>query len=200
MPPSSASGSAIGSIFALIVFSAAAFSLPMMVDRKVDTVTAVVTSINAVLRNRFAMAVWAACIVVAVAPGFALLFIGRERGGWPRLDHGRARHHPAADRPRDLARIPGHDRCGAVAGAARLLRSRIADSRTVAAPPPPVNGFRSALLSVRVGDAGELSRKQMLYGKNRPEADLDVITTDHYLNSVSEYQTAPLVVPATRRE
>jgi uncharacterized membrane protein len=73
-------GSAVGSIFALIVFAAAAFSLPMMVDRRVDTVTAVVTSINAVLRNRVAMAVWAACIVVAVAPGFALLFIGRERG------------------------------------------------------------------------------------------------------------------------
>ena len=67
-------------VFALIVFAAAAFSLPMMVDRRVDTVTAVVTSINAVLRNRMAMAVWAACIVVAVAPGFALLFIGRERG------------------------------------------------------------------------------------------------------------------------
>jgi uncharacterized membrane protein len=73
-------GSAVGSIFALIVFSAAAFSLPMMVDRKADTVTAVVTSINAVLRNRPAMAVWAACIVLAVAPGFALLFVGRERG------------------------------------------------------------------------------------------------------------------------
>jgi uncharacterized membrane protein len=74
-------GSAVGSIFALIVFAAAAFSLPMMVDRRVDTVTAVVTSINAVLRNRAAMAVWAACIVLAVAPGFALLFIGRARGG-----------------------------------------------------------------------------------------------------------------------
>ena len=74
-------GSAIGSIFATIVFSAAAFSLPMLVDRKVDTVTAVVTSINAVLRNKPAMAVWAGCIVLAVAPGFALLFIGHERGG-----------------------------------------------------------------------------------------------------------------------
>ncbi len=73
-------GSAIGSIFAAIVFSAAAFSLPMLVDRKADTVTAVVTSINAVLRNKPAMAVWAACIVLAVAPGFALLFIGHERG------------------------------------------------------------------------------------------------------------------------
>jgi uncharacterized membrane protein len=73
-------GSAIGSIFAAIVFSAAAFSLPMLVDRKVDTVTAVVTSINAVLRNKPAMVVWAACIVAAVAPGFALLFLGRDRG------------------------------------------------------------------------------------------------------------------------
>jgi uncharacterized membrane protein len=73
-------GSAIGSIFALIVFSVAAFSLPMMVDRKVDTVTAVVTSVNAVLRNKPAMAVWAACIVVAVSPGFALLLIGRDQG------------------------------------------------------------------------------------------------------------------------
>ena len=73
-------GSAVGSILALIVFAAAAFSLPMLVDRRVDSVTAVVTSINAVLRNKPAMAVWAACIVLAVAPGFALLSIGRERG------------------------------------------------------------------------------------------------------------------------
>jgi uncharacterized membrane protein len=74
-------GSAIGSIFAAVVFSAAAFSLPMLVDRKVDTVTAVVTSVNAVLRNKPAMAVWAACIVLAVAPGFALLFVGHGHGG-----------------------------------------------------------------------------------------------------------------------
>lgn len=75
-------GSAIGTIFAFIVFAAAAFSLPMLVDRRVDTVTAVVSSINAVLRNKPAMAVWAACIVLAVAPGFALLLVGRDRGSW----------------------------------------------------------------------------------------------------------------------
>jgi uncharacterized membrane protein len=73
-------GSTVGSIFAAIVFAAAAFSLPMLVDRKVDTVTAVVTSINAVLRNKGAMVVWAALIVLAVAPGFSLLFVGREPG------------------------------------------------------------------------------------------------------------------------
>jgi uncharacterized membrane protein len=73
-------GSAIGSIFAAIVFAAAAFSLPMLVDRDADSVTAVVTSVNAVLRNKPAMVVWAAIIVLAVAPGFALLLMGRERG------------------------------------------------------------------------------------------------------------------------
>jgi uncharacterized membrane protein len=73
-------GSVVGSIFAAVVFAAAAFSLPMLVDRDVDTVTAVVTSINAVLRNKAAMVVWAGLIVLAVAPGFSLLFVGRERG------------------------------------------------------------------------------------------------------------------------
>ena len=69
-------GSAIGSIFALIVFAAAAFSLPMMVDRDVDTVTAVVTSVNAVLRNKPAMAVWALCIVALTAAGFLTGYLG----------------------------------------------------------------------------------------------------------------------------
>jgi uncharacterized membrane protein len=74
-------GSAVGSVFAAIVFAAAAFSLPMLMDREADTVTAVVTSVNAVLRNKPAMVVWAGLIVLAVAPGFAVLFVGRERGG-----------------------------------------------------------------------------------------------------------------------
>jgi uncharacterized membrane protein len=74
-------GSAIGSVFAGFVFSFAAFSLPMLVDRRADAVTAVVTSVNAVLRNKPAMLVWAATIVLAVAPGFALLMLGRDRGG-----------------------------------------------------------------------------------------------------------------------
>jgi len=73
-------GSAIGSLFALIVFAAAAFALPMLMDREADAITAVVTSLNAVLRNKPAMAVWAALIVLAVAPGFALLLLGREQG------------------------------------------------------------------------------------------------------------------------
>jgi uncharacterized membrane protein len=73
-------GSVVGAIFASIVFSAAAFSLPMLVDRRVDSVTAVVSSINAVLRNKPTMLLWGLIIVLAVAPGFALLLIGADHG------------------------------------------------------------------------------------------------------------------------
>jgi uncharacterized membrane protein len=69
-------GSAVGAVFCAIVFSVSAFSLPMIMERRVDTVTAVVTSVNAVLRNKGVMLLWAACIVAAVAVGFATLFLG----------------------------------------------------------------------------------------------------------------------------
>ena len=51
-------GSAVGAVFAAIVFSASAFSLPMIMDRRVDSVTAVVTSVNAVLHNKKPMLLW----------------------------------------------------------------------------------------------------------------------------------------------
>ena len=69
-------GSAIGSVFATLVFCASAVSLPMMLERKVDTVTAVLTSVNAVLRNKAVMALWALFIVLAVLIGFATAFLG----------------------------------------------------------------------------------------------------------------------------
>lgn len=69
-------GSAVGSIFAAITFSFSAFSLPMLMDRDVDAVTAVVTSVNAVLRNKAAMIVWIWLIVIATAVGFGTAFLG----------------------------------------------------------------------------------------------------------------------------
>ena len=69
-------GSAVGSVFALVAFAASAFSLPMLLERRTDSITAVVTSISAVLRNKPAMIVWVALIVGAVAIGFATAFIG----------------------------------------------------------------------------------------------------------------------------
>lgn len=69
-------GTVVGSLFAAFVFCISAFSLPMIVGRKTDTVTAVVTSFNAVLRNKPAMIVWALLIIAAVAAGFLTAFIG----------------------------------------------------------------------------------------------------------------------------
>lgn len=69
-------GSAVGSIFALLTFAFSAFSLPMICDRDADAITAVVTSVNAVLRNKPAMAVWILLIVALTAVGIATALIG----------------------------------------------------------------------------------------------------------------------------
>lgn len=69
-------GTAVGAVFSTIVFTTSAFSLPMLMDRKTDAITAVVTSINAVLTNKKTMLVWAIMIVSFVVVGFLTFFIG----------------------------------------------------------------------------------------------------------------------------
>ncbi len=69
-------GTAVGAIFAAMTFSASAFSLPMILHRRVDAVTAVVTSVNAVLRNKRAMLIWLTLIVAGVAVGVLTAFVG----------------------------------------------------------------------------------------------------------------------------
>jgi uncharacterized membrane protein len=69
-------GSMVGAVFASITFSASAFSLPMLMHRDVDSITAIVTSINAVLRNKRAMVVWLTLIVVSLLVGVVTAFVG----------------------------------------------------------------------------------------------------------------------------
>jgi len=69
-------GTVVGAIFSAIVFAATAFSLPMLLERRADAITAVVTSVNASLRNKPAMLMWGSLIVVAVIFGFATLCLG----------------------------------------------------------------------------------------------------------------------------
>ena len=68
-------GSVVGALFSLVVFAMTAFSLPMLLDRRVDAVTAVITSINAVLRNKRAMLVWAGIIVASVISGMVTAWL-----------------------------------------------------------------------------------------------------------------------------
>jgi uncharacterized membrane protein len=69
-------GTAVGAVFCGLTFLFSAFSLPMICDRDTDAVTAIVTSVNAVLRNKPAMAVWVLLIVALTALGFATALLG----------------------------------------------------------------------------------------------------------------------------
>jgi uncharacterized membrane protein len=98
-------GSAAGSVFALLTFAIAAFSLPMIADREVDMVTAGISSVNAVLRNKTVLLLWGAIIAVLTAAGFLTAYLGLvvvmpwlayaswhayretlDASAWPRLD------------------------------------------------------------------------------------------------------------------
>ncbi len=67
---------AVGGFFATLVFAASVVSLPLMLDRGEDTVTAVLASLIALARNGPAMAVWALLIVVLVLIGIGTAFVG----------------------------------------------------------------------------------------------------------------------------
>ena len=69
-------GSAVGSVFAAITFAASVFSLPFIANRDVDVITAVVSSINAVLRNRRTMLLWGALVAALTAVGFVTGMLG----------------------------------------------------------------------------------------------------------------------------
>lgn len=69
-------GSAIGSMFATLTFATSAFSLPMIADRRVDMVTACVSSVHAVLRNKWVLLQWALLLAALTALGFATALLG----------------------------------------------------------------------------------------------------------------------------
>lgn len=66
----------VGGFFATVTFTFSAFALPMIMHRDVDAITAAITSINAVLRNKKVMCLWAAIIITTVAFGIATFLVG----------------------------------------------------------------------------------------------------------------------------
>lgn len=74
--PFLAIGTVVGAMFASVTFAASAFSLPMIMDRRVDAITAVVSSIHAVLRNKHVILGWALLIVLGLLIGFATAMLG----------------------------------------------------------------------------------------------------------------------------
>ncbi|MBB1333507.1 DUF2189 domain-containing protein [Pseudoalteromonas sp. SR44-5] len=63
-------GTIIGGILLVTVFAISAFTPQIMMERRVDIMTAVMSSMNAVKTNFSAMIVWSACIFILVALGF----------------------------------------------------------------------------------------------------------------------------------
>ncbi|MCU0947769.1 MAG: DUF2189 domain-containing protein [Porphyrobacter sp.] len=72
-------GSLVGGIMALAFYAMTVISLPMLVDRKVDFLTAIIASFKTVRSNLFVMLAWAAVIAavlfVAMIPAFLGLLV-----------------------------------------------------------------------------------------------------------------------------
>lgn len=69
-------GSAFGAIFATLTFIVTAVSLPMLADKEVDMITVILTSINACLRNKWTMLLWAILICALLGLGVLTFFVG----------------------------------------------------------------------------------------------------------------------------
>lgn len=69
-------GTAMGGIFALITFAISVITLPIMLDRQIDVVSAIVASVRCVFANPKAMALWAGLIAGFTFAGLATLFFG----------------------------------------------------------------------------------------------------------------------------
>lgn len=72
-------GTVVGGIFALLLYMITVIALPLLLDREVDFVTAMITSVQTVLNNPAVMLIWAALIAgltfVAMVPWFLGLFL-----------------------------------------------------------------------------------------------------------------------------
>ncbi|MGE0716780.1 MAG: DUF2189 domain-containing protein [Alphaproteobacteria bacterium] len=74
--PLLAAGTVVGAALAAVTFAVSVVSVPMLLDRQVDVVAAVATSVQVVRANPGAMALWAALIVVFTAAGLVTATLG----------------------------------------------------------------------------------------------------------------------------
>jgi len=69
-------GTVIGAILSLGLFSVTVISMPLLVDRDYDIITAIVTSVTAVRRSPIVMLAWGACVTLAMLAAMAPAFLG----------------------------------------------------------------------------------------------------------------------------
>jgi uncharacterized membrane protein len=68
-------GTLVGAALTVFVFFITAFTQPILMERRVDLATAVLTSMNAVWLNKRAMFFWASIILLSVFIGFITFFV-----------------------------------------------------------------------------------------------------------------------------
>lgn len=66
----------VGGLLAALVFAVSVVSMPMLVDRRCDLLTALATSVNAVAENPLPLALWATILMLLTGLGFATLLLG----------------------------------------------------------------------------------------------------------------------------
>ncbi len=66
----------VGLVFASLVFSVSVVSIPLMLDRDQDAITAMLASIGALVRNPFTVMAWGAAIAILTIVGFMTFHIG----------------------------------------------------------------------------------------------------------------------------
>ena len=69
-------GNIVGAVLSLVVFSLTVVSFPLLLDRDVDFVTAMITSVQAVITNPVPMIAWAAIIVLLMLVSILPFFLG----------------------------------------------------------------------------------------------------------------------------
>jgi len=79
-------GNAVGFLFALLAFALSAVSFPLLLDRNVGMAVAIVTSVKAILKNPFTMALWGLIVAFGLALG-ALPFLFGLAVAMPVLGH-----------------------------------------------------------------------------------------------------------------
>lgn len=69
-------GTAVGALLAFGAYAVSAVSIPLIVDRGADTMTAIIASLGTVRRNLLPMLLWGWLIALFTAFGVATLFVG----------------------------------------------------------------------------------------------------------------------------
>ena len=99
--------SLVGGVFAALVFAIAVVSIPMILDRDTDAISAAITSLEVVVNNTAVMLLWGALIVLLVAASLLLPWALGLLAVGPLLGHASWHAYRGSVRWLSLGALPG---------------------------------------------------------------------------------------------